>query len=117
MQGPRRAGATFEWHGIGQNGTISNRLTADPSVTCFRPRRPAFPVGSRITPLAAMSEEILVLNAGSSSVRFALYTAEREPARVLHGIISGIGVAPGFSAEDTDGRPLPAELPPAGAAP
>ncbi len=64
-----------------------------------------------------MSDEILVLNAGSSSVRFALYTAEREPARVLRGIISGIGVAPGFSAEDTDGRPLPAELPAAGAAP
>jgi hypothetical protein len=39
-----------------------------------------------------MTGEILVLNSGSSSIRFALYTAEREPARLLHGIISGLGV-------------------------
>jgi acetate kinase len=64
-----------------------------------------------------MTGEILVLNSGSSSIRFALYTAEREPARLLHGIISGLGVAPGFSAKDTDGRPLPAELPGASASP
>ncbi len=37
--------------------------------------------------------------------------AGREPARVLNGTISGIGAAPGFSAEDADGQPLPASLP------
>ena len=64
-----------------------------------------------------MSGELLVLNSGSSSIKFALYTAAREPARLLHGIISGIGASPGFSAEDSDGRPLPAELPAAAGSP
>lgn len=54
-----------------------------------------------------MSTEILVLNSGSSSIKFALYAAAQEPVRLLHGMISGIGTAPGFSAEDSDGHPLP----------
>ncbi len=59
--------------------------------------------------------EILVLNSGSSSIKFAVFTAAAEPARVLHGLISGIGATSGFSAEDSDGRALPAELPGGGA--
>lgn len=58
-----------------------------------------------------MSGELLVLNSGSSSIKFALYSAAREPVRLLLGMISGIGASPGFSAEDSDGRPLPAGLP------
>ncbi len=58
-----------------------------------------------------MTGSILVLNSGSSSIKFALYSQAAEPARRLHGMISGIGAAPGFSAEDADGRPLPGELP------
>ena len=30
-----------------------------------------------------MNGDILVLNSGSSSIKFALYTATREPARVM----------------------------------
>jgi acetate kinase len=58
-----------------------------------------------------MNGDILVLNSGSSSIKFALYTAAREPARVLAGMISGIGATPGFIAEDAEGRPVPAGLP------
>jgi acetate kinase len=58
-----------------------------------------------------MSGPLLVLNAGSSSIKFALYTAERDPARLLSGTISGIGTAWGFSAEDADGQPLGPGLP------
>ena len=45
---------------------------------------------------ARMKDEgrILVLNSGSSSIKFALYTAVRDPARVLAGTISGIGATP-----------------------
>jgi len=64
-----------------------------------------------------MSGELLVLNSGSSSIKFALFSAEREPARLLSGTISGLGTSPGFSAHDEDGRPLPAELPAGGATP
>ena len=55
--------------------------------------------------------QILVLNSGSSSIKFALYTAARDPARVLAGTISGIGATPAFTAANADGRPLPAGLP------
>jgi acetate kinase len=58
-----------------------------------------------------MSGALLVLNSGSSSIKFALYSAARDPARLLHGMISGIGASPGFDAVDSNGRPLPAELP------
>lgn len=64
-----------------------------------------------------MSGEILVLNSGSSSIKFALFSADRDPARLLQGTISGIGAKPGFSAQDEDGRPLPAELPADGVTP
>jgi acetate kinase len=63
-----------------------------------------------------MSGQILVLNSGSSSIKFALFTAAAQPVRVLHGTISGIGADPGFSAEDADGKPLPAGLHGGGAA-
>ena len=54
---------------------------------------------------------ILVLNSGSSSIKFALFAAAPDPARLLHGAISGIGGSPRFSAQDEDGKPLPAALP------
>ncbi|MFN7087175.1 MAG: acetate/propionate family kinase [Burkholderiales bacterium] len=57
-----------------------------------------------------MSGQILVLNAGSSSIRFALFAAVSEPARVLHGMISGIGASPAFAAHDAGGMPLPARF-------
>ncbi|MBM3356699.1 MAG: acetate/propionate family kinase [Betaproteobacteria bacterium] len=49
-----------------------------------------------------MSGRILVLNSGSSSIKFALFTAAHDPVRVLHGAISGIGAAPVFRAYGED---------------
>ncbi len=54
-----------------------------------------------------MSNCILVLNAGSSSLKFAVYpVSPGEP--LLRGKIDGLGHAPRFSARDTMGRALEA---------
>ena len=58
-----------------------------------------------------MSGKLLVLNCGSSSIKFAVYSASREPQRLLSGTIAGLGTTPRFSARDASGAPLPeAEL-------
>ena len=54
-----------------------------------------------------MSDSILVLNAGSSSLKFAVYPADRGKP-LLRGKIDGLGRAPKFSARDTAGRVLEA---------
>jgi acetate kinase len=54
-----------------------------------------------------MTRQLLVLNCGSSSIKFALYTAAPEPARIVHGALSGLDAAAQFSAYDMDGNPLP----------
>jgi acetate kinase len=54
-----------------------------------------------------MSDLILTLNAGSSSVKFALFEAgESEPELVAKGQVEGIGTAPHFVAKDTTGALL-----------
>ena len=54
-----------------------------------------------------MSEHILVLNAGSSSVKFAVYgRAASGWADEVRGQIEGIGTAPKFSAKDAAGEKL-----------
>jgi acetate kinase len=54
-----------------------------------------------------MSDLILTLNAGSSSVKFALFEAgESEPGLVAKGQVEGIGTAPHFVARDTSGSLL-----------
>jgi acetate kinase len=54
-----------------------------------------------------MSEHILVLNAGSSSVKFAVYgRAAKGWADEARGQIEGIGTAPKFSAKDAAGKKL-----------
>jgi acetate kinase len=58
---------------------------------------------------------ILVLNAGSSSIKFALFALPAGPedaALRLRGEISGIGVAPRFAAGDAAGAMLPWDLAP-----
>ena len=50
-----------------------------------------------------MSEQILVINAGSSSIKFAVYTAGITPQRTLQGMVSGIGGRAAFTARDADG--------------
>lgn len=54
-----------------------------------------------------MSDLILTLNAGSSSVKFALFEAgESEPEVVAKGQVEGIGSEPHFVAKDTSGALL-----------
>lgn len=55
-----------------------------------------------------MPKAILALNAGSSSIKFALYELDSGEAlqRVSHGQIEGIGIAPHFIAQATDGTVL-----------
>jgi acetate kinase len=45
----------------------------------------------------------LILNAGSSSLKFAVFTCDRLE-EVLHGQIDGLGSSPAFTAEWADGR-------------
>ena len=56
-----------------------------------------------------MEEGILTLNAGSSSIKFALFGAAHAPvpsAPVLSGQIDGLGARPHLKAKDAQGRPL-----------
>ena len=52
-----------------------------------------------------MTDAILVLNAGSSSLKFAVYPAGAGNA-ILKGKVAGIGTAPVFSATDAQGNAL-----------
>jgi len=52
-----------------------------------------------------MTDAILVLNAGSSSIKFSLFAeAGREPAIVARGQIEGIDTSPHFIAQDATGQ-------------
>ncbi|HEX7390988.1 MAG TPA: acetate kinase, partial [Acidiphilium sp.] len=47
-------------------------------------------------------KSILTINAGSSSVKFALFSSGVPPERILHGAIERIGSTPRFHAGDTE---------------
>jgi len=47
---------------------------------------------------------IAVLNAGSSSIKFAVYEHERDGPMLFHGQVEGIGVAPHLKATDAGGK-------------
>lgn len=54
-----------------------------------------------------MTGAILVLNAGSSSLKFAVYpVADDKMPPLVRGKIAGIGSAPVFSARDRTGQAL-----------
>jgi acetate kinase len=54
-----------------------------------------------------MAQAILTLNAGSSSIKFALFApGAGEPAAMVAGKIEGIGTSPHFVARDTAGKAL-----------
>jgi acetate kinase len=55
-----------------------------------------------VTP--AMSEYVGAINAGSSSIKFAVYEASRDPRLTFSGQIDGIGVAPRLRVKDADGK-------------
>ena len=42
-------------------------------------------------PMTSMSSRILTLNGGSSSIKFAVFTSQSKPERVLRGHIDRIG--------------------------
>lgn len=55
-----------------------------------------------------MTDAILVLNAGSSSLKFAVHSAlNPEAPPLIRGKITGIGTAPAFEARAAQGNPLP----------
>ena len=61
-----------------------------------------------------MTETILVINAGSSSIKFQLFlvAAQNEVRRALRGQIEGIGVRPRLIAKNTEGEaPIEEEWP------
>jgi acetate kinase len=51
-----------------------------------------------------MTDAMLTVNAGSSSVKFAVFERRADPVQVLHGKIDGIGGAVKFEAKDADGK-------------
>ena len=51
-----------------------------------------------------MSKAIAVLNAGSSSIKFALYDAAGEHSLLFRGQVEGIGVAPHLTVHDAHGE-------------
>ncbi len=55
-----------------------------------------------------MGDAILVINAGSSSIKFVVFVTEaaRPLAAALRGTITGIGTAPRFLARNADGKSL-----------
>jgi acetate kinase len=50
-----------------------------------------------------MSNSIAVINAGSSSVKFAIYQATRDEHCLFRGQVEGIGVAPRLEVADDKG--------------
>lgn len=49
---------------------------------------------------------VLVLNAGSSSIKFAIYSAANDAERLMRGEIGGIGTHPRFRANNHDGAAI-----------
>ena len=52
----------------------------------------------------AMSNSIAVINAGSSSVKFAIYQATKDERCLFRGQVEGIGVTPQLKVADDSGR-------------
>jgi len=60
-----------------------------------------------------MNDAIVILNAGSSSLKFSLYRVEAAGQRdlVVKGLIEGIGTSPHFKAKDGQGQTIADESP------
>ena len=60
-----------------------------------------------------MAEFLLVLNAGSSSLKFAVFETGGDALTVrVRGQVEGIGTAPRMSARDASGAAIPTQAPP-----
>ena len=53
-----------------------------------------------------VTDAIIVVNAGSSSIKFAIYTAGETQSRILRGLLDALGSQPRFSASDAGGSAL-----------
>ncbi|MFZ3581745.1 acetate/propionate family kinase [Loktanella sp. DJP18] len=53
-----------------------------------------------------MTEAVLTINAGSSSLKFALFPVQDDFPALLRGKVAGIGTAAAFAARDHDGQPV-----------
>lgn len=53
-----------------------------------------------------MAQQIAVINAGSSSIKFALFNQESDLTLLFRGQVEGIGVAPRLSVQAVDGAEL-----------
>ena len=59
-----------------------------------------------------MSDAIVVLNAGSSSLKFCVYAIDGEKLNaIVKGQLEGIGTSPRFKAKDQSGKTLPESSP------
>jgi acetate kinase len=56
-----------------------------------------------------MSGCVAVINAGSSSIKFAIYDAAAGEALLFHGKVEGIGASPKLEASDVEGREVAAQ--------
>ena len=53
-----------------------------------------------------MSRQIAVINAGSSSIKFAVFNDDAQQSLLFRGQVEKIGVGPTLTVEDADGGPL-----------
>ncbi len=56
-----------------------------------------------------MNDAILVVNAGSSSIKFAIYAFGETPRCILRGAVDGLGAQTRFGARDASGNELPGD--------
>ena len=63
-----------------------------------------------------MGEQILVINAGSSSIKFSVFdtAADRSLSAGAHGQVDGIGTSPQLEVSDEQGHKLVDQRPAAG---
>src|SRR5262245_40566113 len=60
----------------------------------------------------AMKDCIIVINAGSSSLKFSVYAVDDSRLNLLaRGQVEGLGSSPRFKAEDPAGQPMQAAQP------
>ncbi len=91
---------------------VRRRLAHNMSRACVAGAdRPPSPSEAYFPQKSLMDNRILVLNSGSSSIKFAVFDASGQPALHTQGTISGMGGTPAFDARDQAGHALSTRLP------
>ncbi len=55
-----------------------------------------------------MTDAVLVVNSGSTSLKFAAYTADADATLLCRGVVDGMATDPHFVAKQPDGKPIDA---------